>query len=441
MKRLKFNRNTSSDIPIPFYEGGEVDEHFLSFLTARYYFPKQIDDRLDPCLPRTLNNIAVNVGFLINIFEENGFTYLDANYESLSQVIITLYEDEDWLGSSLKVYVGHWRMFFEFLSKRNIVHNMILPARTEVKRRTRKDEHFLSHTACSSGLVTEYAESMISRNYCLHIDDYREKVISMDQWFQLEEHLRDQDLVYATMATVMLQTFLRLGGIFQIPIAPNRRNPRWKRFAQLQRSKENSQPLNYIKKGQIPAICSVHIHTMKIIEEDYLSTVYQERKRLYLEKYLQSKHAKNQGRTEDDTYIWLNKYGTPVSPRELQSAFEHASKALGFHVTPHFLRHTGACQVLYHFSKSHKITLSVNQSTTIHTWLSKQLGHTRLSTTEHYIRTVNRLEAENCIADLLPRALPKNLNDHKLKEKHLDALERTINRHREFFEGYNYQLM
>ena len=229
MKHLKFNRQTSSDIPIPYYKGGVVDEHFLSFLTARYHFPNQVRANLKPCLSRTLCNIASNVGFLINIFEENGFSYLEANYETLSHVITTLYEDEDWKGSSLKVYAGHWRMFYDYLSKKNIPHNMILPARNEIKRKTRKDEHYLSHTANSSDLVSELEETMIPRSYLTHIDDYREKVISMDQWFELENHLRIQDPVYATMATVMLQTFLRLGGIFQVPIAPTLRNPRWKR--------------------------------------------------------------------------------------------------------------------------------------------------------------------------------------------------------------------
>ena len=289
---------------------------------------------------------------------------------------------KSWLGSSLKIYAGHWRMFYDYLSKINIAHNMNLPARNEIKRKPRKDEHYLSHTASSADLVSEYEETLIPRNYLLHIDDYREKVISMDQWFQLEKHLRTQDPVYATMAAVMLQTFLRIGGIFQVPIAPTSRNPRWKRYAQLKQNNESSQPLKYIKKGQKPAVCSIHIYTMQIIEEDYLSLHYEKRKELYKEKYVPSKHARKQGRTEKDRFIWLNKNGTPVSPRELQSAFEHASEALGFDVTPHSMRHTGACQILYLYSKKNKITLNVEQSTIIHTWLSKQLGHTRLSTTE-----------------------------------------------------------
>lgn len=438
MRRLEFNRQTLSDIPIPFYSGGEVDEHFLSFLTARYYFPKQVRANLDSCLPRTLHNIAENIAFLINVFEEQGISYLDANYETLSQVITALYEEEGWLGSSLKVYAGHWRMFYDYLSKVNVPHNMCLPTRNELKRKARKDEQYLSHTASSADLAEAFEETMVPHHYLIHVDDYREKVISMEQWFELEAFLNNEVPVYAVMATVMLQTFLRLGGVFQLPISPTPRNPRWKRYAQLMQKKQSSQELKYIKKGQKAAVCLVHIYTMQIIEEDYLSLYYDERKTLYVEKYSMSKHAKKQGRTEKHNFIWLNKHGTPVSPRELQSAFERASEALGFDVTPHSLRHTGASQILYLYAKKNNITLSVDQSTTIHTWLSKQLGHIRLSTTEHYIRTVNRLEAENCIAELLPQALPKNMKDLELSDEHKAAFKRTVERNRQFFEGLDY---
>ncbi len=81
----------------------------------------------------------MNVGFLINIFEENGFSYLEANYESLNQVITALYEEEGWLGSSLKAYAGHWRMFYEYLNKTKVPNKMVLPGRTEKKRGGGKD--------------------------------------------------------------------------------------------------------------------------------------------------------------------------------------------------------------------------------------------------------------------------------------------------------------
>jgi site-specific recombinase XerD len=441
MRKLEFNRQTSSTVPIPYYVGGEVDEHFLSFLTARYYYPKQIRNSLDVCLPRTLENISSNVAFLINVFEQEGFSYVEANYETLSKVITALYEDEEWLGSSLKVYAGHWRMFYEYLSKKNVPHNMILPARNELKRKSRKDEHFLSHTASSADLAEAFQETMVPRSYLLDVDDYREKVISMEQWFELQAYLQQEDPVYAVMATVMLQTFLRIGGVFQLPFGPTQKNPRWQRYAQMKQRNKSSQKLNYIKKGQKPAVCRVHLYTMQMVEEDYLSTHYEVRKKLYEEKYIYSKHAKKQGRTVNDTFIWLNKNGTPVSPRELQSVFERASEALGFNVTPHYLRHTGASQILYLYSKKNNITLSVEQSTTIHTWLSNQLGHNRLSTTELYIRTVNRLEAESCIAEILPQALPKNMKDLQLGDEHIEAFQRTVIQNRQFFEGVNYNVL
>lgn len=437
MKRLIFNKDSGSHVWIPYYRGGEIDEHILGYLVARYLYPSQIKDGLNEVTKTTIDLHAGRIAFLVNIFEENGFTYLEAQWEHVSKIICALYEEYDWKGASLKLYVSTWRLFYEYLSRNNVPHNMIFPERKSGIRMLRADDDFLSHTRLGHQGYEEFeSETAVPSRYCVYHDDYRERVISMEQWFDLYACLYADDPVYAVMAATMMQTFLRIGGIFQFPLGPNKINPRWKRFAQLKRAKNSQwQDLHYIKKGQRPAKCTVHLQTMKMVEEEYLTPFYDQRRLLYEGKYLKSKHAKNLGRNHQDIFIWLNKNGTPVSRRELQSAFERASKTLGFAVTPHYMRHTGASQILWYYSKSNNITLDVNQSSSIHVWLKLQLGHVRIETTEHYIRTVLRLEAEDILAEILPTALPVSMDGMELSDDCLAAMKRAIEQNNEFFKG------
>ena len=122
----------------------------------------------------------------------------------------------------------------------------------------------------------------------------------------------------------------------------------------------------------------------------------------------------------------------------MQAVFEKASEVLGFDVTPHFLRHTGASQMLWFYCQKNKIVLDVNQSTTIHVWLKNQLGHVSIETTEHYIRTVMRLEAEDIVSVILPMALPTSMENMGLSGEHIDAMERAIEQNKQFFIGIDY---
>ena len=286
MRLLKLNKNTPSEVPIPYYVGGEIDEHFLGFLTARYFYPDQVRERLSNILPSTLDNITDHISFLINIFEQGGITYKEATYENITEIIKALYEEEDWKGGSLKCYSASWRLFYEYLSKENVPHNMILPNRKKKIVNVRKDQQYLSHTPSSRDTRYVDENNLVPSAYCIYSDDYREKVISMDQWFQLYEYLYDEDPVYAVMAATMMQTFLRIGGVFQFPMAPTRGNPRWKRYAQLKQEKKLFQKLHYIKKGQKPDNCQVHIATMQMIDEEYLAPFFDERRELYVKKWL-----------------------------------------------------------------------------------------------------------------------------------------------------------
>lgn len=186
VKKVIFNRATDSEVWIPYYRGGDIDEHFLRYLITRYHYPSQIGAGLNEVTQTTINLQAGRISFLMNMFLESGFTYLEAEWEHVKIIIQKLYEEYDWQGSSLKQYAGTWRVFYDYLSKNNVPHNMIFPERKTGMRRLRQDENFLSHTESGQKGYAEYEnETAVPSSYCIYRDDYREKVISMEQWFDL----------------------------------------------------------------------------------------------------------------------------------------------------------------------------------------------------------------------------------------------------------------
>lgn len=422
MKKIIFNHLNNGDVPVPYHEGGEVHIDLLGFLSCRYNYPALIRSNLRHMTPTSIKNTAHHVAYLINMFEETEYKdkngniisldYRVADFDNVSQIITELYEENDWTGESLKVYAASWRLFYEYLTIKGINHNMIFPSRTTVIQRTDKDDDFISHTRDNISEVL--IETSVPNRYCTKRDDYRESIISMELWFRLYEYLYNDDPVYAVMAATMLQTFLRIGGVMQFPNGITRANKDWKRYGQLKKSKRQYQRLNYIKKGQAPANCLIHISTMKMIFEEYLEPLYQERQELYLEKYINKKNAKKQSRDGNSKFTWLNKNGTPVSMRELQAVFKKASNELDFEVTPHTLRHTGATQLLYRWGKEKEIEITDANTNDIHSWLKNQLGHKNVKTTKYYVATIYRLQSENVISELLATTLPTCLEDAKI---------------------------
>lgn len=449
MRKVVFNHLDTISVPFPYYnDNGGVQSDLLSYLLCRYYYRSNLNlnpnRKLREVTKTTIKNIAHHVAFLLNIFEENTdengnlapIDYRQATFEDVSQIISDLYHEFEWQGNSLKVYAASWRQFYEFLTIENVDHNMVFPDRDVVNRQVNADDHFLSHTSHYSPTETVQLETAVPEEFCIQeTEDYRDSVISMEQWFEVFVHLYEEDPVYATMAATMMQTFLRIGGIMQFPIGVTSRNQQWKRYAEMKRHGKPFQYLHYINKGQKPAKCMVHIATMALIHGSYLDTVYDERQERYLTDYVHTKFAKKQHRDERNKFTWLNKHGTPVSPRELQSAFERVSERLGFKIHPHMLRHTGATQLLYAWGKAKEIKITEANAVDIHSWLRHQLGHKNISTTLYYVRTIQRLEAENVIAEILPAALPVSLENSGISTEIRDAYQRAMTSQNEFMHG------
>lgn len=383
MKRIEFNHKVDGPVPFPYYsKDGEVQKDLLSFLLCRYYSYSRFNclkltKPLRSVTPTSIKQLAHRVAFLLNRLEENEndkgkqepIHYLEANFQDIEKLVEHLYEKENWKGSSLVSYASSWRLFYEFLTLENIHHNMFFPDKIPDTYKTDKDSQFLSHTSKSSTFEDTLIESAVPSKYRSPEFDYKDSIISLKDYFKLYEALFEDDTVYGVMAGTMMQTFLRISGILQFPLAPDRKNPKWKRYIELKRDNEDFQYFNYISKGQKAKSCLVHFSTMEMLNTLYLDKVYDERLELYKENYVQSKHAKKQNRSADMRFTWLNKNGTPVSRRALQSAFERASDKIGINVHPHTIRHTGATQLLFAWSKKQEIEITEANASDIHMWL------------------------------------------------------------------------
>lgn len=440
MRELQLNCLPGNPIPIPYYSGSGVNMHLLSFLTKRFYHPTSMPCKAKKVGGKRIYDMAQNIKFMLNcienevlyvdetgdLLETGSINYLNVNYHQLKQIVNSLHNEWGWKGQSIKNYIAPLREFYDYLSYEGVIHNMFFEGKHKVIVSKDRNSDFLSHTKQSSSRYEYDVEPLIPQEWCEYSDDYRGKVISMSQFKKLYRELENQDPVYAVMAATMLQTFLRIGGVMQLPVKPNSFNPNWQRYGEMEAC-VGFQEFSYRNKGGSRATCLIHIETMKLIHEKYIIPYRTERQELYVRGYCNSEHAKKLHRTEQDSFLWLNKNGKPVSVPELQEAFNKASKALGFHVTSHFMRHTGATQLLYRWGKEHDTYICELHKSTIHSFLKRQLGHKDLETTMHYIRTIERLMGERVYIEFFPISLSIDDNDtdliHDVKLAYNRAME------------------
>lgn len=392
---------------VPYYKGGGIHTEFCNYLLCRKNYPDRIDKSLKAISTKTQKLLYYRVKMLLDYFELNEVHFTEATYEyHIEKFKDYIREEWDWSEESLRLYVGTWRQFYDFLTIDGVMHNMYFPAKGVSTRKTDSDGDFLNYTK-DRHIETVETETAIDVKRLTFKDDYCEDVFSMSQYWQLYNKLYEDDPVFAVMTSTMLQTFLRIGGIMQFPLRTTKENPNWQRFEQMKRNKMKYQTLHYIKKGGSQETLLVHIHAMEIIDKLYLTPLYQERKQLFKDNYAKSKHAKKKGLNENSEFMWLNKNGSPVTMDMLQEAFRRSGEALGFRAHPHMCRHTGATQLLWRYCHANKIEIHEGMTGDIHAWLKKQLGHVLLSTTQYYVNTVHRLKATAVVMSMLPGQMPE----------------------------------
>jgi len=459
--KIELVHRRNNEYPYPYYvESNEPNEHILDFLIYRKTNATFIKDNSRNANNITILNSAQRIVFLINLLAEQeykindkkmvGIDYRIATYEeNIVPIINDLHNNAGWKASSLEQYVKEWRLFYLFLTKVGVEHQMSFPATIDTVYKPNLDDNFLSHTKTEK-IFTGEKETSIPDDWHEFKDDYVDKVISMQQFWDLYRVLHKNDPVFAVLAFTQLTTFLRISALlnnFPLNATSNALNRHWKSYRMMKRDNTNSQTLFYRAKGGKTKSLRTPMSLMKEIHEEYITSEehnYNKRHSEYKKNYCCTLWAKNAGRTKNMKPTWLTKSGTPVSVRTYQQALEDASNELGFKVHPHMLRHTGATQILWRYLKENNITASHTNEYMIndaHIILQAQLGHQSREVTRRYVKTVERMIQNEVMNDLLNKALSTSkkhhdeINNNPTLKEGLTSMERAIVQYEEFMRG------
>lgn len=389
-------------VPVPLKNDYHLHTHLYGFLVTRYYFPREIRPNMTPVKGGSLRQIAYDLKAFLEALAHNGIEYTEADFSDHIEKIV-----EAQLGTAnpttYNSRVTRIRDFYEYLQKQGIRVKARFPARTVQRRPLNQKDNFLSHTA--HGHTTTYEKDDGHKTIILKTD-YQDEVISIDHYGELYRALNDIDPVYAVLAQVMMQTFLRVSDVCEMPLHINRYNrylPLWPEF-----ERQNRDSLRYtlLTKGRKRIEIDIFGQTLQAIYEDYIGPYYQERKELFDSSYMKRANATlefgnicdKSRRTCPEDILWLTQTGAPVKPYMIDAAFRQT----GLAVNPHMLRHTGPTHTLWNYCQIHKIKPDVRLATMFQEILQEQLGHADLETTRMYIRTIMKLKGRKTMPFIIP---------------------------------------
>ena len=400
-------RRGDSGFPMIFIKGrGYLHRHANGFLLARYDYPTFINEELEQATLATIQNYADHIRQWLNGCALTDTCYLHADYDYMIK-ILTILRENGVSEDSLSQYISTWRLFYQYLDKKEVPHNMVLPKKikkTRMLEEAAQAGDFLNYTRKNnSQTVTQ--DPLIDAKRKKKRSSYISQVLTKEQMRELISELRQIDPVYGVMAKVQFDTCLRISELVKyFPHTSNELNPDFKSYGEMYIEGESQQKLKFKGKGQVDREIDLDIRTLQLIEDKYLNTkrensdisLYSERKHLFLTKYLSSKHGKKNVFSHDSDVLWLNKEGYPVSNGMYQDAFREAANKLKkrgvipkyVHVRPHAMRHTGATLRLVKYREETSVDIHVDNDGDIHAFLQDLLGHTKMETTHRYIRTV-----------------------------------------------------
>ena len=389
-------------VPVPLKEDYHLHSHLFGFLVMRYYYPRDIRPNMTPVTGGSLRQIAYDLKAFLEALAHNGIEYTEADFSDHIEPIV-----EAQLGTAnpttYNARITRIRDFYDYLQKQGVRVKTRFPARTVQRRSRNEDDNFLSHTA--HGHSTTF-EKDSSHKRLTAKTDYKGQVISIDHYGKLYRALKDIDPVYAVIAQVMMQTFLRVADVCEIPLHSNRYNRYLALWPEFERQGRTS--LNYILLTKRSKRIEIDIfgETLRAIYEDYIGPYYQDRKELFDSSYMKRANATLEfGNIRDkakrscpEDILWLTQSGAPVKPYMIEDAF----RKTGLNVHPHMLRHTGATHMLWNFCQLHNIEPDVRLAAMFQEILQEQLGHADLETTRMYIRTIMGIKGRKTMPFVIP---------------------------------------
>lgn len=197
--------------------------------------------------------------------------------------------------------------------------------------------------------------------------------------------LRKIDVVYEAIALLLVDTALRIDASLEFNMSVFKG---WmKHITYGGKTMDDDIPVEYINKGGERKECEITIKTIHEIQGLYRAKYYNKR----LAKYEQDWEG-------NEEPLWLREDGKKVLYRDVQKAFQTASKAMGRthnNITPHHLRHTSATWVVIKLSEENRIALGIIGSEAhpmILGALMNKLGHVSSLSTLRYTMTAYKLK-------------------------------------------------
>lgn len=389
-------------VPVPLKDNYHLHTHLFGFLVMRYYYPRDIRPNMAPVTGGSLRQIAYDLKAFLEALAHNGVEYTEADFSDHIEKIV-----EAQLGTAnpttYNARITRIRDFYDYLQKQGVRVKARFPARTVQHRSRDEDDNFLSHTA--HGHSTTY-EKDDSHKRTTEKTDYKDHVISIDYYGKLYRALKQIDPVYAVLAQVMMQTFLRVADVCEMPLHTNRYNsylPLWPEF---ERQGRDSLRYKLLTKRSKLIEIDIYGETLHAIYEDYIEPHYRDRRELFELRYLKRANATlDFGNIRDkakrscpEDILWLTQTGAPVKPYMIEDAFRET----GLNVHPHMLRHTGATHMLWNYCQLHNIEPDVRLAVMFQEILQEQLGHADLETTRMYIRTIIKLKGRKTMPFIIP---------------------------------------
>jgi len=416
-------------VPVPLKEDYHLHTHLFGFLVMRYYYPRDIRPNMTPVTGGSLRQIAYDLKAFLEALAHNGVEYTEADFSDHIEKIV-----EAQLGTAnpttYNARVTRIRDFYDYLQKQGVRVKARFPARTVQRRSRNEDDNFLSHTV--HGHSTTY-EKDDSHKRTTEKVDYKDQVISINHYGELYRALKKIDPVYAVIAQVMMQTFLRVADVCEMPLHSNRYNrylPLWPEF---ERQSRDSLRYKLLTKRSKMIEIDIYGETLQAIYEDYIEPYYQDRRELFNSRYMKRANAtiefgniRNKSRrTCPEDILWLTQTGAPVKPYMIEGAFRES----GLNIHPHMLRHSGATHMLWNYCQIHKIEPDVRLATMFQEILKDQLGHADLETTRIYIRTIMKLKGRKTMPFIIP-GNKKDIDDRLAETIRTDIKEKMAR----FFE-------
>lgn len=343
----------------------------------------------------SLDTIKWHLKIWFDYLEDHGLYWRNVTYKEHLEPLRDYLIDERISNLTYNQYYTSWRMFYEWCSGEGIATLMEFPALIELDTpKSSKDDDMLAHSKQHKAKIKkDPGHEQVTKK-----TDFAESFVSIEKFITLVAALHDIDPVYAAIAYMMYGTGLRIGGVVQVPIGPCKLNPNWMLWAELKHEGLADQDLTYVPKGKKGhKKCMVPTHIMKLVHDTYIKPFYEERAQIYA-----SKRQYGGGKRPPSNLLWLNKNGKIIFANDIQKAFKIASKKIGFKVKPHFMRHSFATYVVLNYFKSIEMEPNSAFASDVHFAVKEQLGHSKITTTELYINTVNRVKAKVWLPKLTP---------------------------------------